>query len=223
MFNIFTKRMNMNPQVDLFIEKSPNWQDELQLLRTIVLDCELTEEFKWKCPIYSYRKANIIGINGFKDSCVFSFFKGSLLSDGAGVLLKPGENSQAARYIKFKSTAEILALETTLKAYIYEAIEVEKAGLKVNTVKPEDLALPDELQQKMNDDLAFKSAFESLTPGRQKAYIYHFSEPKQSTTRTARIEKYLPRILNGFGLTDCICGLSRKKPGCDGSHKHLQK
>lgn len=209
----------MHPQVDIFIENAPRWQQEMTYLRSIVLDCGLNEEFKWRCPIYTFNKANILGINGFKDSCVLTFFKGALLADEVGILLKPGENSQQGRYVKFKTIDEIAAIEPQLKAYIFEAIEVEKAGLKTVVIKPEDLELPKELIQILNADSVIKTAFESLTPGRQKAYIYHFAEAKQSATRTARIEKNVPRILIGKGLTDCICGMTRKKPGCDGSHK----
>jgi len=211
----------MHPQVDLFLENAPRWQQEMMYLRSIVLDCNLTEEFKWRCPIYTFNKVNLLGINAFKESAVLSFFKGALLADETGILEKPGENSQQARYIKFKSIEEIAGVEPLLKAYIFEAVEAEKAGLKIAVVKPEELTLPDELLQVFAADPQVKTAFESLTPGRQKAYIYHFSEAKQSATRMARIEKYLPRILIGKGITDCICGMTRKKPGCDGSHKLL--
>lgn len=212
----------MNPEVDVFINSAPKWQEELASLRMILLDCQLTEELKWNIPVYTYKKNNIIGISGFKDHCVISFFKGSLLSDELGILTKPGKNTQAGRWIKFKSVQEITELESTLKAYIFEAIEVEKAGLKVNTVKADELTIPDELQQKMVEMPELKTAFEALTPGRQKAYIYFFAEPKQLKTRETRIEKYIPRILNAKGLNDCICGLSHKQPSCDGSHKHLR-
>lgn len=212
----------MNPEVDVFLNNAQKWQEELEKLRLILLDCQLTEEFKWSTPIYTYRNNNIIGINGFKDHCVLSFFKGSLLSDEAGILSKPGKNSQSAKWIKFKSLQEIIELEDILKAYIFEAIEVEKAGLKISPVKVEDLKIPDELQAKLVEMPLLNSAFTALTPGRQKAYIYFFSEPKQSKTREQRIEKYIPRILNAKGLNDCICGLSKKMPGCDGSHKFLK-
>jgi len=211
----------MHPQVDLFIETAPRWKQEMMYLRSIVLDCNLIEEFKWRGPIYCHNKTNILAINAFKDSCVLSFFKGALLSDHAGILSKPGKNSQEFRTIKFKSVDEIAAVEPELKSYIFEAVEVEKAGLKVPVLKPEDLTMPAELLQLFNADHEFKTAFEALTPGRQKAYIYHVSDAKQPATRIARIEKYLPRILMGKGLTDCVCGLTRKKPGCDGSHKLL--
>ena len=209
----------MNPQVDLFYENAPRWQQEMLYLRTIVLDCNLVEEYKWRGPIYCHNNANILAVNAFKESCVLSFFKGTLLSDHAGILTAPSENSQEFRYIKFTSVDQIAAIEQTIKTYIYEAVEVQKAGLKVPVVKPEDLTLPVELIQIFDTDHQFKAAFESLTPGRQKAYIYHFSEAKQPATRIARIEKFMPRIILGKGLTDCVCGLTHKKPSCDGSHK----
>lgn len=211
----------MHPKVDLFYEKAPRWQQEMLYLRQIVLDCNLVEEYKWRSPIYCYKKANVVGINGFKDSCVLSFFKGALLSNEAGILTRPSENSQEFRYVKFTSVDQIAALEATLKATIFEAIELERAGLRVPTVKPEDLPMPDELSELFKADMDVKEAFERLTPGRQKAYLLHFADAKQSTTRIARIEKYLPRIRMGKGLTDCVCGLTRKKPSCDGSHKRL--
>lgn len=213
----------MNPDVDVFIKNAPKWQEELEKLRMILLDCQLTEEYKWSTPIYTYRNNNIIGINGFKDDCVLSFFKGSLLSDEAGILAKPGKNSQSARYIKFKSVQEIVEVEDILKAYVFEAMEVEKAGLKVDSVKVDDLKMPEELQAKLDEMPELNTAFKALTPGRQKAYIYFFEEPKQSKTREQRIEKYIPRILMAKGLNDCVCGLSKKMPGCDGSHKFLKQ
>lgn len=209
----------MHQEVDLFYERAPRWQQEMLYLRQLVLDCGLREEYKWRCPIYCAGKANVVGINGFKDSCVLSFFKGALLSNEAGILTRPGEHSQEFRYVKLTSVEQIAALEPVLRASILEAVEVERLGLKVPVVKPDDLAVPDELQQLFSAETDVKTAFEALTPGRQKAYLIHFADARQSATRVARIQKYLPRIRMGKGMTDCVCGLTRKKPNCDGSHK----
>jgi uncharacterized protein YdeI (YjbR/CyaY-like superfamily) len=190
----------MNPQVDEYLSKAQKWRGELETLRMLILDCNLAEEFKWSIPIYTFQKKNIAGINGLKESVVLAFFKGALLSDAGGILLKPG-NSQAARWIKFTSVKGIIKLEAILKAYIFEAIEVEKAGLKIKKKKTSDLLIPEEFQQKLNEFAALKKAFHALTPGRQRAYILYFSEPKQSKTREARVEKYIQQIMNGKGLT----------------------
>jgi len=211
-----------NPKADEYFGKVNRWQEELEKLRTIVLDCELTEEFKWRVPCYTFQKGNVVIINGFKDRCVLSFFKGALLNDANGILVKPGENTQAARLVQFTSVQEIAEMEPILKAYIYEAIEVEKAGLKVNFKKNTELTLPEELQNKLEEAPALKSAFDALTPGRQRAYVLYISAAKQSGTREARVERYIPRILDGKGINDCVCGLSKKMPSCDGSHKYIQ-
>ncbi len=192
----------MNPEVDVFISKSKKWQEEFAKLRTIVLDCQLNEELKWYQPCYTYKKSNVVIIGGFKEYCVLSFFKGALLKDPNGILVKPGENTQATRQIRFTDVREIVEMEHTLKAYIYEAIEVERAGLKVNFKKTSEFKIPEEFQNKLNEIPALKTAFDALTPGRQRAYILHFSSPKQSKTRESRIEKCLQQILNGKGLND---------------------
>ena len=212
----------MNPKVDSFLETTDKWQVELQQLRRIALDCQLNEELKWNCPCYTFKKSNLILLIRFKEYCALSFFKGVLLSDSNSILSTPGENSQSVRYIKFKSFNEIVEQEQIIKNYIYEAIEVEKSGLKVVKKLSSELVFVEELQNKLNENPIFKTAFESLTPGRQRAYNIHFSEAKQSKTREARIENYTPRILTGKGFNDCICGLSKRMPTCDGSHNKLK-
>ncbi len=189
----------MNPQVDTYLYKVEKWRDELMALRVICLDCNLTEELKWSIPVYTFQKKNIVGINGFKEFCALSFFKGALLQDENTILNKIG-NVQAARWIKFTSVKEIIKLEPILKAYIFEAIEVEKAGLKIIKKKTSDYPIPGEFQRKLNKMPALKKAFEALTPGRQRAYIHYFSQAKQAKTREARVEKYMQHILNGKGM-----------------------
>ncbi len=213
----------MNAKVDDFIENAKKWQEEFKHLRALVLDCGLTEELKWKQPCYTHKNTNILIISGFKDSCVLSFLKGVLLKDSEHILESPGENSQSVRFARFTSVEEIIQHEATLKAYIYEAIEVENIGLKVPLKKNTELELVEELQNKMKQDNKFKTAFKALTPGRQRAYNMFFEQAKQSKTRETRIEKYTSRILSGKGMNDCVCGLSKKMPNCDGSHKQLQE
>jgi uncharacterized protein YdeI (YjbR/CyaY-like superfamily) len=191
----------MNPKVDGYLRKSKKWQEEFETLRRIILDCGLTEELKWGKPCYTFRKSNIVIIQGFKEFCALLFCKGALLNDANGMLEKPGENTQAARRIPFTNVREMVEMEPILKAYIYEAIEAEKAGLKVNFKKnPEPI--PEELQNKLDEIPALKTAFDALTPGRQRAYILYFSAPKQSKTRESRVEKCMQQILNGKGLND---------------------
>ncbi|HTB25506.1 MAG TPA: DUF1801 domain-containing protein [Puia sp.] len=191
----------MNPKVDTYLSKVENWQEELEQLRVIILDCGLVEELKWGQPCYSFQKTKIVIIGGLKEYCVISFFNGVLLSDPENILIKPGENTQAVRLIRFTSVREIVKMEPILKSYIYEAIEVEKAGLKVNyKINPEPV--PVELQKKLDKNHTLKTAFEALTPGRQRAYILYFSAPKQSKTRELRIEKCIKQILNGKGLNE---------------------
>lgn len=192
----------MNPKVDEFLSKAKKWQEEYEKLRNIVLDCELTEEFKWMHPCYTFEKKNIVLIHGFKEYCALLFHKGALLQDAQGILIQQTENVQAARQIRFTNVQEIVEMETILKAYIYEAIEVEKAGLEVNFKKNTEFKIPEELQNKFDEIPALKTAFEVLTPGRQRAYILYFSQPKQSKTRESRVEKYMQQILNGKGLND---------------------
>lgn len=196
------RNSRINPKVDEFLSKAKTWQAEYEKLRNIVLDCELTEEFKWMHPCYTFEKKNIVLIHGFKEYCALLFQKGALLQDTKGILIQQTENVQAARQIRFTNVKEIVEMETTLKAYIYEAIEVEKAGLKVEFKKNEEFIIPEELQYKFDEISAMKTAFEALTPGRQRAYILYFSQPKQSKTRVSRIEKYTQKILNGEGLND---------------------
>ena len=192
----------MNPKVNEFLNKAKKWKEEYETLRKIVLDCELTEDFKWMNPCYTFEKKNIVLIHGFKEYCALLFPKGSLLQDSHGILIQQTENVQGARQIRFTNVQEIVEKEAILKAYIDEAIEVEKAGLKVKAKKPEELIIPEELQHKFDEIPALKDAFTTLTPGRQRAYILHFSAAKQSKTRESRIEKCIPNILNGKGLND---------------------
>jgi uncharacterized protein YdeI (YjbR/CyaY-like superfamily) len=192
----------MNPKVDEFLSKAKQWKEEYEKLRNIVLDCELTEEFKWMHPCYTFEEKNIVLIHGFKEYCALLFPKGVLLKDSRGILIQQTENVQAARQIRFTNVQEIVAMETILKDYIYEAVEVEKAGLKVDLKKNSEYIIPEELQTKFDQTPALKTAFESLTPGRQRAYILYFAQPKQSKTRVSRIEKYIQQIFNGKGLND---------------------
>jgi len=192
----------MNPKVDFFFSKAKKWQKELEQLRLIVLDCGLTEELKWGVPCYTMQKSNIVLIHAFKEYCALLFFKGALLHDANGMLIQQTANVQAARQIRFTNVREIVKREAILKAYIYEAIEVEKAGLKVNLKKTAEFSIPEEFQHKLDATPALRTAFEALTPGRQRAYILYFSAPKQAKTRESRIEKYLKQILKGKGLDD---------------------
>ena len=196
----------MNPKVDFYFSKAEKWQEEFEKLRMIILDCQLTEELKWGCPCYNFDKSNIVLIHGFKEYCALLFIKGTLLQDTHGLLIQQTENVQAGRQIRFSNVHEIIELEHILKAYVYEAIEVEKAGLVVSFKKNTEFIIPEELQHKFDEIPAMKTAFEALTPGRQRAYLLHFSEPKQSKTRDTRIEKWLPQIMNGKGLYDPYIG-----------------
>ncbi|MBR8658854.1 YdeI family protein [Brevibacillus sp. NL20B1] len=193
---------SMNPKVDEFIRNATKWKAEFEALRNIVLDCGLTEDFKWMHPCYTYENKNVVLIHGFKEYCALLFHKGALLQDTHGILIRQTEHVQAARQIRFTNVQEIIEMEPILKAYIHEAIEVEKAGLKVDGSKKAELTIPEELQKKFAEMPALKTAFEALTPGRQRAYILYFSKPKQSKTRESRIEKYVQHILNGKGLND---------------------
>jgi uncharacterized protein YdeI (YjbR/CyaY-like superfamily) len=192
----------MNPKVDFFFNKAKKWQEELEQLRTIALDCELTEELKWGCPCYTFQDNNIVLIHAFKEYCALLFFKGVLLNDANGILIQQTENVQSARQIRFTNLLKIVDSVGIIKAYIYEAIEVEKAGLSVELKKTEQFTVTEEFQHKLDQIPALKTAFEALTPGRQRAYLLYFSAPKQSKTRESRIEKYIPQILNGKGLND---------------------
>ena len=191
-----------NPLVDFYFSHDKKWHEELEKLRMVVLGCGLTEELKWGVPCYTFQKRNIVLIHVFKEYCAILFFKGALLYDITGILVQQTENVQAARQMRFTNVWEITNMETRLKAFIYEAIEVEKAGLKVLLKKPEDFKISEEFQRRLNENPTLKTAFEALTPGRQKAYLLHFSAPKQPRTREARVEKCIQDILNGKGLTD---------------------
>lgn len=192
----------MNPKADFYFIKNKKWQEEIETLRTIVLASGLTEELKWGVPCYTFQKKNIVLIHVFKEYCALLFFKGALLKDTEGVLIQQTENVQAVRQIRFTNLKEIVKMEPILKVYIYEAIEVEKAGLKVNYKKSSEFDIPEEFQNKINEIPALKTAFKALTPGRQRAYILYFSAPKQPKTRESRVEKYIQQILNGKGLND---------------------
>jgi uncharacterized protein YdeI (YjbR/CyaY-like superfamily) len=192
----------LNPKVDWYFSKAKQWQEELEKLRTIVLDCRLSEELKWGVPCYTFQKKNIVLIHVFKEYCALLFFKGALLKDAKRILIQQTENVQAARQIRFTNVREIVKMKPVLKAYIKEAIEVEKAGWKVNFKKTSDFKIPEEFQNKLDEMPALKNAFEALTPGRQRAYFFYFSQPKQSKTRKERVEKYVRQILNGKGLED---------------------
>ena len=191
----------MNPKVDGYLRKAKKWQKEMEKLRMIILDCKLTEELKWGKPCYTFQNSNVVILQGFKEFCALLFAKGALLKDPNGILEKPGESSQAARRIPFTDVQEIVEMKPLLKAYIHEAIEAEKAGLKV-TFKKNPEPVPEELQNKLEEIPALKTAFYALTPGRQRGYILYFSGAKQSKTREARVEKCMPQILKGKGLDD---------------------
>ena len=213
----------MNPKVDSFFNKATKWQEAYETLRTIILDCELTEALKWGVPCYSFQNSNVVLIHGFKDYCALLFHKGVLLNDTNNILIQQTEHVQSARQIRFKNLQEIIDLKPIIKAYIFEAIEVEKAGLKITMKNTSEFNMPDEFKKALENNSNLKSAFKGLTPGRQRGYVLHFSKAKQSKTRESRIEKCIPKILNGKGLTDCTCGLSKKMPSCDGSHNYIQK
>ncbi len=189
-----------NPEVDAFIANAKKWREELKKMRAILLDSELSEELKWRQPCYTFQGKNIVVINALKESCAFAFFKGALLKDVHGVLTRPGQYSQSTRWLKFTSVREIAEMKSILKAYIREAIQAEKAGLKVKRVAM--VSIPEEFQTMLDEFPDLKTAFEALTPGRQRAYIYHFAAPKQSKTRESRILKYMPQILKGKGPLD---------------------
>ncbi|MBK5277515.1 MAG: YdeI/OmpD-associated family protein [Bacteroidia bacterium] len=192
----------MNPKVDFYFNKAKKWQKEMEQLRKIVLDCDLTEELKWGVPCYTFEKGNIVLIHVFKEYCALLFFKGALLKDAKAILIQQTENVQAARQIRFTNVQEIGRMQKTLKAYIYEAIKVEEAGLKVELKKTKEFTIPEEFQNKLDKNRGLKTAFYALTPGRQRGYMLYFSAAKQSKTRESRVEKYVQKILNGKGLDD---------------------
>ena len=191
-----------NPKIDAFLGKAKKWREEFEKLRSIVLACGLTEELKWMHPCYTFENKNVVLIHGFKEYCALLFFKGALLKDARGILIQQTPHVQSARQIRFTNVQEITKIESVLKSYIYEAIEVEKAGLKVKMKKTSDFRVPEEFRIKLDEMPALKTAFNSLTPGRQRAYLFYFSQPKQSKTQASRVEKYMQQILNGKGLND---------------------
>jgi uncharacterized protein YdeI (YjbR/CyaY-like superfamily) len=216
------KKNNMtHPSVDAFLDGLSNWKAELTKLRQLGLECHLEEGFKWKHPCYMFESKNIFLIHGFKDYCAILFMKGSLLSDSHRLLHQQTDHVQSGRQIRFTSVKEIEAIEQELKQYIYEAIEVERAGLKVVMKAHDEYEVVPEFEVKLAEDQGLKTAFYALTPGRQRGYLLHFSNAKQSSTRLNRIEQVRSRILKGKGMTDCICGLSKRMPNCDGSHKFI--
>ena len=210
------------PHVDDYLQDQDLWQEELSALVDILRDTELEETTKWSTPVYVYRGTNLVGLGAFKNHCAISFFNGALLPDPEGVLTKPGENTQAGRWIKYTSLASIQKDRKMLQQYIQDAMDAERAGLKVEMKTVDDYEVPEELTEAFKTDAPLAEAWGALTPGRQRAYILFIAGAKQSATRADRIAKYRTRILKGKGMNDCICGLSKRMPNCDGSHKQLQ-
>ncbi len=192
----------MNPKVDFYFNKAKKWQEEIKKLRTVILNCHLEEELKWGVPCYTFQKSNIVLIHTFKEYCAVLFHKGVLLKDPKGILIQQTENVQSARQVRFTSLKEVVKLEKTLKAYIYEACEIEEKGIKVPMKKTKEFAVPEEFQIKLDKSAALKKAFNALTPGRQRGYLLYFSSAKQAKTRETRIEKYIPQIMDGKGVDD---------------------
>ncbi|MFZ4928648.1 YdeI/OmpD-associated family protein [Chryseobacterium sp. Mn2064] len=192
----------MNPKVNFFFEKATQWQEEFEKLRTIALSTELTEDLKWGCPCYTYEGKNIFLIHGFKEYCALLFFKGALMKDPDHILIQQSKNVQAARQVRFKEVEQINDLEEILKAYMFEAVEIEESGIKVEMKKTKEFEMAEEFQQQLDQNPALQEAFKALTPGRQRAYLLYFSSAKQSKTREARIEKCIPQIMDGIGLND---------------------
>lgn len=209
----------MNINVDNYIINSLKWQNELTELRKIVLSCGLIEEYKWRQPCYTFNGKIILAIAEFKNYCVLSFFKGVLLSDTKNILDKPGENSRTFRVKKFTNVEDIIKVESILREYIFEAVEIERSGVKIDRSDEAEPEMPNELKTRFKELPEFEDAFLKLSPGRQRAYLLFFNGAKQSKTKEARIDKYLQRILNGKGMNDCVCGLSHRMPSCDGSHR----
>lgn len=210
----------MDTGVDQYISKAKSWKDEITLLRTMLLSCKLEESIKWGQPCYAINNKNIVMIAPFKAHCDIAFFNGAALKDEKGLLVKAGVNTQSARQMRFTSADEIIKLKSVIKSYVKEGIENEKQGLKPIATEKAEPILVEELDAIFKKNGAFKKAFTALTPGRQRAYLIHFSGAKQTATRVARIEKYVDAILAGRGINDCTCGLSKKMPYCDGSHKY---
>ncbi len=214
---------NTQHTADDFFKNAKKWQEEMLALRSIVLECGLKEEIKWGQPVYTHLGKNIVLINGFKDKCILGFFKGALLTDKHGILEKQGVNTQSSRIIHFTQSDDIHKLDKTLKAYIKDAINAELSGKAIVPQEPEKIQIPAEFEVRLEKSASLKKAFNNLTPGRQRAYLMYFSAAKQSATRESRIDQYTDRILKGFGFHDCVCGLSKKMPSCDGSHKILKE
>lgn len=209
----------MNKEVDIFIKKAKKWQVEIQLLRAILLECELEETLKWGQPCYVYNASNIVIIQAFKDHCDLGFFNGALLKDVKGLLVKAGENTQAGRQLRYTDNKEIVKQKSIIKSYIKEAISIAKTGKKMEKNEITATIIVEELEDLFKKNTAFKKAFELLTPGRKRGYLIYFSGAKQSETRITRINNYIPKIMCGKGIHDCTCGLSKRMPNCDGSHK----
>lgn len=211
-----------DPNVDEFLQSTRQWRAEITELRRIVRSCGLDETWKWRQPCYMFHGENIIILGSFKDYCVISFLKGSLLSDPEGLLKKAGEHTQHGRVLRFTSVEEILGLEAVIRSFILEAKDHVKSGQKTEQLNNvTTIPFPQELIAILDTDPPFNQAFQALTPGRQRAYLMHFTSTKSSETRITRINRFRPRIMAGKGMNDCICGLTRKKPGCDGSHREL--
>lgn len=213
----------MKTAVKLYIEKAKQWKDEMTLLRSILLETALTETIKWGKPCYTYNDKNLVIIQDFKHHCDLGFFTGALLKDPEKLLEKAGENTQSARQLRFENLADIKRKKTIIKSFVKEAIENEKQGIKPVVEEKVELEKIVELENIFKKNKAFTKAFRALTPGRQRAYHMFFAGAKQSETRVSRIEKYIPRILDGYGINDCTCGMSKRMPNCDGSHKFLKK
>lgn len=212
----------MNKEVDVYLAKAKKWQKEMHLLRELLLACNLEEAIKWGKPCYTFQGNNVVMIQAFKEHCDLGFFKGALLKDKNGILIKAGENTQAGRQLRFTDINEIEKLSKIIKTYIKEAVNIEKDGIQYQTDSRAEQIHVEELIQLFKKDSALKKAFESLTPGRQRAYLIHFSGAKQAETRIARIQKQTAKILCGKGMNDCTCGLSKRMPNCDGSHNKLK-
>lgn len=212
----------MKRAVELYIEKAKQWKDEMALLRNILLECQLTETIKWNIPCYMYEGKNILAIQAFKNHCDLGFFNGAMLTDKKNVLVKAGENTQSGRQFRFNNVTEIHKHTKAIKAFVKEAIGNEIKGIKLSKEAIPTIAPIAELENFFKKNKPFEKAFQALTPGRQRAYLMFFVGAKQSETRISRIEKYMTRIMDGFGINDCTCGLSKRMPNCDGSHKFLK-
>jgi uncharacterized protein YdeI (YjbR/CyaY-like superfamily) len=212
----------MDPKIDQYFSNAKKWQQEMTQLRAILLSCKLTEELKWGKPCYTINGSNLIMIQAFKDHCDLGIFNGALLKDPKGLLVKAGEHTQAARQMRFTDSKEITKLTSVIKSYIKESIELENAGVKYESTENAGTIIIDELIELFKKDTKLKKAFEALTPGRQRAYLIYFSAAKQSATRISRINNYAARIMSGKGINDCTCGLSKRMPTCDGSHKYMK-